>query len=408
MISSSPLRRETWTFHSAGQLLFGRNAVRQLGDVAARLGASRVLVVTDPALEKAGLVERVRAPLAEAALAVGVFNGGEPEPSLTAAEACLAAARGFQPDALVGLGGGSNMDLAKITATVLSHGGGPRDYVGDDQIPGPVRPLVCVPTTAGTGSEVSGASVLTDAANHIKVGVLSNYLRPRVALVDPLLTVSCPPKVTADSGIDALTHAIEAYTAVDNADFPLPPGELTIYQGRHPMGDCLAEKAIALIGANLRRAVANGNDLDAREGMALGATLAGLAFSNVGVAVVHALEYPVGGATHCSHGAGNGLLLPFVMRFNLPARVREFATVARLLGEDVAGLDEPRAAQRAIEAVERLRRDVGIPQRLRDLGVRENQLRPFAEKAFAIKRILRVNPRPVTVEDLEGILQAAF
>jgi alcohol dehydrogenase class IV len=400
--------RETWTFHSAGQLLFGRNAVRQLGEVAQRLGARRFLLVTDPVLVKAGVAERVRSPLAESGAAVSVFDGGEPEPSLRAAEACIAAAREFGPDAVLGLGGGSNMDLAKITATVLAHGGTPRGYVGDDKVPGPIAPLVCVPTTAGTGSEVSAASVLTDTDNHIKVGILSNHLRPRVALVDPLLMVSCPPKVTADSGIDALTHAVEAYTAVDNADFPLPPGERTVYQGRHPMGDVLAEKAIALIGANLRRAVAQGDDLDAREGMALGATLAGLAFSNVGVAVVHALEYPVGGATHCAHGAGNGLLLPFVMRFNLPARRRELATVARLLGEDLTGLDEQAAAERAVAAVERLRQDIGIPQRLRDIGVTEAQLRPFAEKAFGIKRILRVNPRAVTVDDLEGILRAAY
>jgi alcohol dehydrogenase class IV len=400
--------RETWTFHGPGQLLFGRNAARQLGDIATRLGAKRVLLVTDTILEKAGLPERVRVPLAEAGITTEIFNGGEPEPSLRAADACIAAARQFRPDAVLGLGGGSNMDLAKITAAVLAHGGGPRDYIGDDKIPGPVLPLLCVPTTAGTGSEVSAASVLTDSDNHIKVGVLSNYLRPRVALVDPLLTLSCPPKVTADSGIDALTHAVEAYTAVDNATFPLPPGERTVYQGRHPMGDCLAEKAIFLIGTHLRRAVADGTDVEAREGMALGATLAGLAFSNVGVAAVHALEYPVGGATHCSHGGGNGLLLPFVMRFNLPARLKEFATIARLLGENVSGLGEQEAAERAISAVERLRKDIGIPQRLRELGVRENQLRPFAEKAFAIKRILRVNPRPVTVEDLEGILRSAY
>jgi alcohol dehydrogenase class IV len=400
--------RTVWTFHSAGQLVFGRNAVSQLGDVAGRLGARRALVVTDPNLVKAGLVEPVRRPLEQAGMAVEVFPGGEPEPSMRATEACAALARQFRPDALVGLGGGSNMDLAKASATLLAHGGGPRDYVGDDKIPGPVGALICVPTTAGTGSEVSAAAVLTDTDNKMKVGILSNYLRPRVAVVDPLLTVSCPPKVTADSGIDALTHAIEAYTAVDNAEFPLPAGERTVYQGRHPLGDCLAEKAIALIGAYLRRAVARGDDLEAREGMALAATLAGLAFSNVGVAAVHALEYPVGGATHCSHGAGNGLLLPFVMRFNLPARRREFAAVARLLGEDVAGLDEGQAAERAVVAVERLRGDIGIPGRLRELGVRPEQLRPFAEKAFAVKRILRVNPRAVTADDLEGILRAAF
>jgi alcohol dehydrogenase class IV len=400
--------RTVWTFHSAGQLVFGRNAVAQLGELAARLGAKRVLLVTDPVLVKAGLVEPVRRPLDQTGAAVEVFPGGEPEPSMKATEACVALARQFRPDALVALGGGSNMDLAKASATLLAHGGTPRDYVGDDKIPGPVAPLICIPTTAGTGSEVSAAAVLTDTENKMKVGILSNYLRPRVALVDPLLTVSCPPKVTADSGIDALTHAIEAYTAVDNAEFPLPAGERTVYQGRHPLGDCLAEKAIALIGANLRRAVARGDDLEARAGMALAATLAGLAFSNVGVAVVHALEYPVGGATHCSHGAGNGLLLPFVMRFNLPARVREFANIARLLGEDVSGLDERQAAERAVAAVERLRADIGVPGRLRELGVREEQLRPFAEKAFAVKRILRVNPRAVTADDLEGILRSAY
>jgi alcohol dehydrogenase class IV len=400
--------RTTWTFHTAQQLLFGRGAVRQLGDVARRLGAMRVLIVTDANLLKAGLIDELHAPLTEEGVGVDIFSEGEPEPSLHAAEHCIAHARHLRPDVLLGLGGGSNMDLAKITAAVLAHGGNPRDYVGDDKVPGPIFPLICVPTTAGTGSEVSAASVLTDSDNHVKVGVLSNWMRPRVALVDPLLTLSCPPKVTADSGIDALTHAIEAFTAVDNETFPLPQGERTVYQGRHPMGDLLAEKAIGLVGRYLRRAVANGNDLEAREGMALGATLAGMAFSNVGVAAVHALEYPVGGAVHCSHGSGNGLLLPAVMRFNLPVRVPQFARIAQLLGEDVMGLTEHQAAERAVTAVERLRNDIGIPQRLRDLGVTEGQLRLFAEKAFSIRRILRVNPRPVTADDLESIYREAF
>jgi alcohol dehydrogenase class IV len=400
--------RTTWSFHTAGQLLFGRHAVRQLGEIAELRGVKRALLVTDAVLLKAGVVEPVHASLIECGVAVEIFAGGEPEPSLRAANACITAARDFRPDAIVGLGGGSNMDLAKITAAVLAHGGEPRDYVGDGKVPGPVAPLFCLPTTAGTGSEVSAAAVLTDTDNQMKVGVLSNHLRPAVALVDPLLTLSCPPKVTADSGIDALTHAVEAYTAVDNEDFPLPPGERSVYQGRHPLGDVLAERAIQLIGRHLRRAVADGTDLEAREGMALGATLAGMAFSNVGVAVVHALEYPVGGATHCSHGAGNGLLLPYVMRFNLPARRPQFAAVARLLGEDVTGLDEDAAAERAVVAVEQLRADIGIPQRLRELGVKPDQLRPFAEKAFGIKRILRVNPRPVTADDLERILRAAL
>lgn len=399
--------RETWTFHSAGQIVFGRGAVAQLGEVCRQLSGRRVLVVTDPVLTRVGLLDRIRQPLLQAGLTVEAFTGGEPEPSMKAALACQELAGSFRPDVYVGLGGGSNMDLAKICAVLQSHGGKIHDYVGDSKIPGPIAPLVCVPTTAGTGSEVSAATVLTDTDNKIKVGILSNFLRPRVALVDPLLTLSCPAKVTADSGIDALTHSIEAYTAVENAEFPLPAGEFSVYQGRHPMGDILAEKGIALVGQFLVRAVRDGNDLEAREGMALAALLGGLAFSNVGVAVVHALEYPLGGLVHCSHGAGNGLLLPYVMRFNLPARPRQFANIARLLGEDVAGLDDATAAQRSIVAVEKLRGAIGIPNRLRELGVRPEQLRPMAERAFGIKRVLRVNPRAVTLEDLQGILEAA-
>lgn len=400
--------RTTWTFYSAGELIFGAHATQQLGEVVLRLNLRRVLLVTDPVLVGAGLTDPVLGSLSEAGVTAELFTGGEPEPSLKAAYSAIACGRDFRPDGVIGLGGGSNMDLAKVTANVLTHGGTPGMYLGDSRVPGPVLPLICLPTTAGTGSEVSAAAVLTDTENEIKVSTLSNHLRPRVALVDPLLTLSCPPKVTADSGIDALTHAIEAYTAVDNATFALPPGERSVYQGKNPLADAMAEQAIVLVGRYLRRAVKEGKDLEAREGMALAATLGGLAFSNAGVAVVHALEYPLGGATHCSHGAGNGLLLPHVMRYNLPARPAAFARVAQLLGEDTAGLSEAQAAEKAVEAVEKLKRDIGIPARLRDLGVTETQLRPFAEKAIQLKRILRVNPREVTVESLEGILRDAL
>jgi len=400
--------RTVWTFHTAGSLHFGQHAVAQLGEIATRLGGGRTLIMTDPHLVRAGLVDQVRGPLAQAGLEVEVFEGGVPEPPVALAEECAERARKQNIQLLVGLGGGSNMDLAKITAVLLSHGGQARDYFGDDKVPGPVVPLICIPTTAGTGSEVSAASVLTDQASGMKVGVLSNYLRPRVAVVDPLLTRSCPPKVTADSGIDALTHALEAYTAVDNEEFPLPEGERSVYQGRHPFGDLLAEKAIALVGQHLVTAVQDGTNLAAREGMALAATFAGMAFSNVGVAVVHALEYPVGVATHCSHGAGNGLLLPYVMRFNLSAKPERFAQIARWLGKDTTGLSTQEAAEASIVAVEELRHAIGIPNRLRELGVQASQLPDFATKAFGVKRILRVNPRPVTQADLQAILEAAL
>ncbi len=400
--------RTTWSFHTAGQLTFGPGAAGQLGGLASRRNIGRLLIVTDRNLVEAGIEERVRKPIEESGVTVETFADGEAEPSINCALRSVDCARRFQPEGILGLGGGSNIDLSKITATVCAHGGEPKDYFGFDNVPGPVLPLVCVPTTSGTGAEVSHAAVLTDTANELKVSTLSNYLRPSLAVVDPELTYECPRQVTADAGIDALTHAIEGYTAVDYQALELPPGEKSAYEGRFPLGECLAEKSIELIGRHLVKAVQDGDDHEARDGMALAATLAGVAFSNCGVALVHALEYPIGGALHCSHGAGNGMLLPYVMRFNLPVRKQAFARIAALLGEDVSGLSEDQAAEKAIEAVELIKREIGIPERIRDLGGTAIQIPLFAEKSYAIERLRWVNPRESSQKDLLGILKSAF
>ncbi len=399
---------DIWTFHSAGEILFGRQAAEQLGQVSARIGIQRALVVTDGPLVAAGIVERIETSLKHAGVTSCVFTEGEPEPSLQAARACIDKLNDCQADGVIGLGGGSNMDLAKAAATVGAHGGTIQDYVGDSQIPGPVLPLVCLPTTAGTGSEVTFAAVLTDTQNELKVPILSNHIRPRVAIVDPTLTVSCPKKVTAESGIDALTHAIEAYTAIDHGHFPLPPGEASVYQGHNPLTDALAAKAISLIGEHLPRAVEEPDQLAAREGMALAALLAGLAFSNCGVALVHALQAAVGGATHSAHGAGNGLLLPHVMRFNQPACLARTAQTAQLLGRNVDGLSTEEQAALAIATVQNLAAEIGIPQRLSELGLSAEQIPTVASKAFLAQRILRVNPREITQQQMEELLQEAM
>ncbi|HAA67521.1 MAG: alcohol dehydrogenase [Planctomycetaceae bacterium] len=400
--------RTTWNFNTAGQLVFGRNAVDQIGDRVREMGARRLLLVTDQTLLEAGLVDRVSAPLRAANVTVEVFAGGSPEPPLHAVNDAIAAARDCGAEVLLGLGGGSNMDIAKAAAVVLTHGGAVKDYAGDQVVPGPVFPLILVPTTSGTGSEVTAAAVLNDTDQGAKFSILSNHLRARFAVVDPLLTVSCPPAVTAASGIDALSHAVEAYTAVDNEAFPLPAGEATIYQGRHPLGDLLAERAIGLIGENLRRAVNDGDDLDAREGMALASTLAGMSFSNSGVAVVHALEYPLNDTVHTPHGVGCGLFLPYVMRFTGPARPQQMARIAELLASGDPVQRDDSAVERAAAAVEKLNADIGIPLRLRDVGISEAQLPAMADKAFTVKRILRVSPRSVAHEDLTAILRAAL
>ncbi|MDX1944514.1 MAG: iron-containing alcohol dehydrogenase [Pirellulaceae bacterium] len=400
--------RNHWSFHSAGQLIFGRGIVAQIGDLVAQRKLRRLFLVADQRLAAAGIVERVAAPLRDAEIELAIFDEGEAEPSVAVAVRAAEAARQFGPDGVVGLGGGSNLDLAKIVSILVTHGGEPARYFGFNNVPGPVLPLVCVPTTAGTGSEVSHAAVLTDTANHLKVSTLSQFLRPALAVVDPALTDGCPRQVTADSGIDALTHAIEAYTAIDYNQLAAAPGEPVAYEGRFPLGMALAEQAIELVGKHLVVAVQDGTNQAARDGMALAATTAGLAFSNCAVALVHALEYPLGGAVHCSHGAGNGLLLPFVMRYNLPARLPDFARIAALLGENIAGLSEQQAAERAIAAVERIRAAIGIPPRVRDLGARREQLPLLANKAFGIKRLMGTNPRQPTEADLLGILEAAW
>jgi alcohol dehydrogenase class IV len=400
--------RTTWNFHSAGHVVFGRGAVQHIGPLLARQNLRRVMIVTDPALVQAGHADRICRALAEADLTSAVCGESEPEPSIAAAHQVAESTREFGPDAVLGLGGGSNIDVAKYAAILCTHGGQLSDYFGIGQVPGPILPVIGVPTTAGTGSEVSHCAVLTDTDHQMKVSSLSNLMRPRLAVVDPELTATCPRQVTADSGIDALTHAVEAYTATDYTRLEQDPDSFMPYDGRTPMGDVLAEKAIELVGRHLATAVREPKNMQAREGMALAATLAGLAFSNCGVALVHAMEYPLGGLLHCSHGGGNGMLLPHVMQFNLPERVPQLARVAQLLGEDVAGIAQDEAAQKAVDAVHRLNRDIGVPLTIRDLGGSEDQLPVFAEKAFAVKRLMMMNGREPNYDDVLAIYQAAF
>ncbi|MGD2041430.1 MAG: iron-containing alcohol dehydrogenase [Anaerolineae bacterium] len=400
--------RGEWRFHSAGEIIFGRGAVQRTGEAAQRLGAERVLLVTDEVLIEAGLHEPVEQSLAGVHVTADRYAGGMAKPTLDGVAACVAAAREKGYDALVALGGGSNIDQAKAAAVVLRYGGSAADYFGENKVPGPILPVIAVSTTAGTGSEVSGASVLADPANKRRGSILSNLVRPRAAIYDPLLTVSCPPQVTADAGIDALTHAVEAYMVLDHSLADGGEDPASPYSGRSPLTDALAEKAIALIGRYLRRAVYKGGDLEAREGMHLASLLAGLAFSNAGLTAVHALEYPVGVLTGCTHGAGNGLLLPFVMEYNIPACTERLAVVAALLGEQVDGLSKRDAAGLAVDAVQRMKSEVGIPLRLRDVGIEEEALPTLAEATLGITRLIRANPRALDGEALEDILGRAW
>lgn len=403
-----------WQFSTAGRVVFGRGSTAQIGSFAKRLRVTRTIIVTDDKLVQLGMAARLAESLKSAGCIPFVFAGCEPEPPQ---ECAIEGARLFSEqecDGLVALGGGSNIDVAKMMAILARHGGVPSDYFGFDRVPGPVVPLIACPTTAGTGSEVSNSSVLTDRSAGIKVSSLSNYLRPAVAIVDPDLTDSCPAVVSAHSGIDALVHAIEAVTARPCFDMHTQVLADRAYEGSYDLTTLLGLEAIRLIGRSLVAAVRDGANRSARDEMAMAAMLAGMAFSNSGVALVHALEYPVGARTHCSHGEGNGLLLPHVMRFNLEYCTPEMARIALALdgkNSDVTSFDceqQTALARRAIVQVESLQGALGIRTQLRALGLPREQLPEMAAKSFGIKRLMDTNPRPPQESDLLDILEAAF
>lgn len=403
----------SWQFATAGRVVFGRGTTAQIGQIAQRLRVTRPLIVSDEKLAALGFTERLAETLERAGCQPQLFTGCEPEPPWECAVAGADIAREHACDCLVAIGGGSNIDVAKMIAVLARYGGQPTDYFGFDRIPGPVMPLIACPTTAGTGSEVSHSAVLTDRAAGTKVSTLSQYLRPAVALIDPELTDSCPQAVTAHSGIDALVHAIEAITARRSDEMPDQQVLDRAYEGAYGLSQLLGFEAVRLIGRSLARATAHGDDSAARDDMAQAAMLAGMAFSNSGVALVHALEYPVGVLTHCSHGEGNGLLLPHVMRFNLESRIDEFARIAEALdGQPCsAELSPDRARELALQAVARvesLQSELGIRQRLRDLGLAREAIPGVAAKAFSIKRLMDTNPRSPSEHDLVGILEAAY
>ena len=395
----------SWTFYAGSQWVFGRGAINGLERIVHQEKYRRLLVVSDPVLKSLGIVDRVIDLLKRTSAEWSEFNDGEVEPSTDLAERLVRQANEFQPDAWIAVGGGSNMDLAKIVCAAHSHQSTPSDMFGFNCVPGPISPLICIPTTAGTGSEVSHAAIVKNSSSGLKTPVLSQRIRPWIAIVDPSFTDTCPAKVAADSGIDALTHAIEAYLATTHEHFNDDTQLGLPYEGAHVLGDMYSEKAISLIGEHFENAVMQPSNTSARDGMALAATLAGCAFSTCGVTLAHALEYWIGGKYHCAHGTGNGILLPEVMRFYLPERTERLSRIAALLVGDHSGNVEPEAA---IEHVVKLRKSVGLPQRLSEVGARAEDLPGLAKSAAGLERLIALAPRVTTESDLLQILHACL
>lgn len=386
-------------------ILFGRGQRNTIGRVAREIGR-RAFVCTDARLAADPEFGRLMGLLSDAGVDPIVYDGTLPDVPTPLVADAVEHARAADVDLVIGIGGGSCLDLAKTVAVIVAHGGQISDYYGEHAVPGPTLPLVALPTTAGTGSEVTTIAVLTDPERTIKVGVSSPYLVPEVAICDPELSFGCPPGLTASAAIDALSHGIESFTAVART----PTSSITeerVFVGKNELTDHYALLAVRSVANALRRAYRDGNDVDAREQLMLGAMAGGYALATGGTAAAHALQYPVGALTDTPHGVGVGVLLPYVMEFNLPYCVDSFARIAVAMGLDDGSGDDERLARKAVDGVAELCADVGIPRTLAELGLPADRLDWAAEQAVTAKRLVENNPRPLDVDGLTRISYAA-
>ncbi len=346
----------------------GPGALANLSDEIDKLGCSRPCIITDRGIVVSGILAQVREKLKPEP---ACFEEVQPEPPYELVARCVEFLKDEGCDLVVGLGGGSSIDTAKMSGVMLGNAGQVADYFGADKVPCAGIPVIAVPTTAGTGSEASPAAVFQDPQDSTKKGVRSDYLLPQAAVLDPQLTLSLPPSLTAATGMDALTHAIECYTSA----------------GATLISDLAAEKAMALIASHLRTAYANGRDLAARDGMLMASYLAGIALAVANVGAVHALAQTLGGIYHIAHGVSNALFLPYVMEYNRVGCREKYARVAALLGERTEDLSLDDASQKAVDAVRRLTRDLDIPQGLQELDVPEEAIELGAGRCLETQEI---------------------
>jgi alcohol dehydrogenase class IV len=401
-----------WEFDVVDGLTFGTGAVEELPARLRSFDADSVLVITDEGLAATGVIDEVTGTLTD--VRYETYAGVQPDPSRGVFEDAIDRARAVDPDAVVAVGGGSSIDVAKTTSLVLEHGGDLLDYVAPPvgegrSVPGPGVPTVALPTTAGTGSETSPVSVISLPDRDLKVGISTPHQRPDHAIVDPLLTVSLPPEPTAASGIDALTHAIEAYTTrrYDLVERPDRPADRPDYGGRTPITDQFALRAIDLVGENLRHAVDQGTNVPARREMALASFMAGVAFTNAGLGAAHAMGMAVGAEHDVPHGVAVAAVLPATMRYNTPACAERYRRVAEALGYGDRRTSDREGARAAVTAVEELIDDVGLTDDLRDVGVTADALPDLVDRTATLERLLVGNPRRVDEAALEAMYRDA-
>ena len=383
---------DSFSFKTVEEVVFSRGAALDLSEHCLRLGMTRPLFVTDSGLVRIGLVSPIFEKLESVKLSPQLFDQVKEDPPEETVCDGLEFARKTGVNGVIGFGGGSSMDVAKVIAVLLGGDQALSEIYGVEQVTNSRLPLILIPTTAGTGSEVTPVAVITTGKT-TKAGVSSSVLLPDIALLDPNLTLGLPSNITAMTGVDAMVHAIEAYTSRHK---------------KNPMSDGLSVQALKLLSENIRTAVSDGEDLEAREGMLLGSMLAGQAFANSPVAAVHALAYPLGGHYHIPHGLSNSLVLPAVLEFNMPEAYQLYAELAEvIIPEAVAGSMESKAMS-FLESMCQIIRDVELPPTLDKVNVPETDLAMLAAEAMLQQRLLINNPREVTEENALNIYQSAY
>ncbi len=380
-----------FNFNTPSALMVERGGSASLAQKILERGGQRVLILTDQGVVSAGLLEQSLSGFKDKALAFEVFDGVLADPPVAVIEAALQRAQAFNADFIVGFGGGSSMDVAKLVAVLKGGQQQLADIFGIGMVKGPRLPLILVPTTAGTGSEVTTISIVTVSENE-KKGVVSPFLLPDLALLDAELTLGLPSNVTAATGIDAMVHALEAYTTK---------------RLKNPLSDCLAKEALRLLSTHLHQAVRVGHDLQARESMLLGACLAGMAFTNAPVAGVHALAYPIGARFHVPHGLSNALMLAPVMRFNHPVAHPLYAHLSEIVLPSVTGSSQEKSLQ-LIDYFSALAADLGIPVSLSEVGISAADTDQLAQDAMLQTRLLINSPREITLHDAAALYLEAL
>ena len=365
----------------------GAGCLARIPEEIGRLGKKKVMVVTDPGIINAGIAARLTGLLEGAGLEFQIFSEIEPDPRLGIAVEAAGKIESFGAELIIGIGGGSAIDISKVASVLVTNDQDISAMFGIDLIARPGLPLFIIPTTAGTGSEVTPIAILSDLDEKLKKGIVSPYLFPSLALLDPELTVGLPPQVTAASGMDALIHAVEAYTS----------------KNANPLTDMFARRAIELIYPNLHAAFKNGQDLNARDSMLEGSMLAGIAFANAGVTAVHAFAYPIGAEFHIPHGVANSIMLTPVMEFNMHADPPRFSKIAEMFGCDLSGKTPEQGALAAIDAMRSLAAQLELPDRLSEFGVKDSDIEMLAAGVIKVTRLLANNPRDLDVNDAAAI-----